>query len=59
MDIGQATECIHELQGMMEEIKKQISALRMDTKILAGALIDQQRNGQIDPGTMEELEVMK
>ena len=59
MDIEQATECIYELQGMIEEIKKGISVLKVDVRILVGAIIEQQRQGQINPGTMEELEAMK
>ena len=44
---------------MGQTVEDKIMALKVDIEILVDALIDLQKSGQINPGTMEELEVMR
>ena len=44
---------------MEQMIEEKISALNVSVEILASAIIDQQKFGQISPGTMEELEMIR
>jgi len=40
---------------MEQTIEEKLIALEVSTQILARAIIEQQEQGQISPGTMEEL----
>ena len=44
---------------MKQTTKEKISGLKISTEILARAIIEQQKEGQISPGTMEELEAIR